>query len=356
MFKPIAAAILPLALIVMPGSAAPVAPMSSAIIAPKPTLDIAEAALLQGDGPAARVALQTINIGRLSPKDQLTHTCMLDRLNPRFVAGPMPGLEDAFGRDVLTAYRFYWHRALLNPDQREAAKDELVTKLLALLGQTNLTDEEAIVTALSERLSADRLNSSWGKTGQLYELMIWKNEVRAEVDVDLPSGKQRATLVLLDDMPSAGWSRYATCGSIGTGAWATDTALFAVFSAYDGLDSEDFHVNFLAHETQHFHDKNRYGDKLLGWQLEYRAKLVELVYAKDTLRDTIDSFSSNQSDTIEDPHSYANKRVLAAMRARLRVGSDVALKGLQQARISQAARALLADDTRFLDRQFLLRR
>jgi hypothetical protein len=356
MFKPMTAAALSFALVTMSPSPTPGATNSPPIIAPKPTLDAAESAVLQGDGPAARAALQSINIGRLSPKDQLIHSCMLDRLKPEFVAGPMPGLEDGFARDVLTAYRFYWHRALLLPEQREAAKSELVAKLLALLGQPNLTDEEAIVSALSERLSAIGLNSSWGKTGHLYELMIWKNEVRADVDIELPSGKQKAKLVLLDDMPSAGWSRYATCGSIGTGAWATDDALFAVFSVYDGLDSEDFHVNFLSHETQHFYDKNRYGDKLLGWQLEFRAKLVELVYAKDTLRETIDAFANNQSDTIDDPHSYANKRVLAAMRTRLRAGFDTQMKGLQQARISQAARAILAENTRELDRQFLVRR
>jgi hypothetical protein len=325
----------------------------AALIAPKPTLDAAESATLQADGPKARIALNAINVGRLSPKDQLVHACMLDRLNPEFNAGPMPGLDDPFARSVLTAYRFYWHRALLNPGQRDAAKNELVGKLLALLEQPNLSNEEAIATALSERLAKSGLNSSWGKTGLLYELMIWRNEVRAEIDVDLPSGKQRATLVLLDDMPSAGWSRYATCGSIGTGAWATDTALFAVFSVYDGVESEDFKVNFLSHETQHFYDKNRYGDKLQGWQLEYRAKLVELVYAKDTLRDTIDAFTANQSDNIEDPHSYANKRVLIALRGGLRAGASVDLKDLPQPRMSQTAKRLLAKDTRSLDRQFL---
>jgi hypothetical protein len=330
-------------------------PSPAPIIAPKPTLDAAESAILQGDGLGARAALLAINIGRLSPKDQLTHSCMLERLNPQFVAGPMPGLDDPFAREVLTAYRFYWHSALLNPAGREAAKEALVAKLVALLGQPNLTDDDAIETALSDRLAQSGLNSSWGQTGVLLELMIWKNEVRKEVEVDLPAGKQKATLVLLDDMPSAGWSRYATCGSIGTGAWATDTALFAVFSVYDGLESEDFHVNFLSHETQHFADKNRYGDKLLGWELEYRAKLVELVYAKDTLRDTLNNFITNQSDTIDDPHSYANKRVLAVMRTRLRVATSDELKNVPQSRMSQVVRSVLAENTRILDRRFLTR-
>jgi hypothetical protein len=80
-------------------------PSPAPIIAPKPTLDAAESAILQGDGLSARAALSAINIGRLSPKDQLTHNCMLERLKPQFVAGPMPGLGDPIAGNLLTAFR-----------------------------------------------------------------------------------------------------------------------------------------------------------------------------------------------------------------------------------------------------------
>jgi hypothetical protein len=80
-------------------------PSRAPIIAPRPTLDAAEAAILQGDGLGVRAALLAIDIGRLSPKDQLIHNCMLERLNPQFVAGPMPGLDDAIAGNLLTAFR-----------------------------------------------------------------------------------------------------------------------------------------------------------------------------------------------------------------------------------------------------------
>jgi hypothetical protein len=69
----------------------------------------------------------------------------------------------------------------------------------------------------------------------------------------------------------------------------------------------------------------------------------------------LNSFTANQSDTIDDPHSYANKRVLAAIRTRLRVATSEELKNVPQSRLSQVARSVLAENTRMLDRRFLTR-
>lgn len=48
-----------------------------------------------------------------------------------------------------------------------------------------------------------------------------------------------------------------------------------------------------------------------------RAKLAELAYARDASARRLRSMTSAQSDDMRPPHTYANKRVVAALAARL---------------------------------------
>jgi hypothetical protein len=113
---------------------------------------------------------------------------------------------------------------------------------------------------------------------------------------------------------------------------------------YDSLTDENFWVNFLAHESQHFADKRRYKN-LADWELEYRAKLVELAYAVTTKDDVLSTFSNNQSDDKDDPHSYANKQVLIAIRQRLRLSKDAKLTDVPVSSLHEVALAELRADS-----------
>ena len=125
------------------------------------------------------------------------------------------------------------------------------------------------------------------------------------------------------------------------GGWATDEALFAVVPSYrDGLDSEAFRVVFLGHEAQHFADQNRFPE-MPSWELEYRAKLVELAQAEEVSRKRLLGFMEAQSDDMDSPHTYANKRVIADLSRRLGKSPDlVSIPELQR-----AAREQLVADT-----------
>lgn len=112
----------------------------------------------------------------------------------------------------------------------------------------------------------------------------------------------------LDGFVSFGWAGYATCNRYHTAGWATDTALFAVKSAYGNLASEDFKVSYLAHESRHFSDKRRF-PKLEAPELEYRAKLTELALARQTLYDLVTTFARRGGSDRADPHGFANRRV-----------------------------------------------
>jgi hypothetical protein len=161
-------------------------------------------------------------------------------------------------------------------------------------------------------------------------------------DVQLPEGPYTVRVELLDDFVSRGWMAYGRCERGSAGGWATDKALYAVVPRYSqGLDSEEFRVVFLGHETQHFADQNAYPG-IKPWELEYRAKLVELAQGREVSAKRLDYMVTAQSDDTNSPHTYANKRVVADLTARLGAAPDkVSIDRLQQ-----AARDQLVEDTR----------
>jgi hypothetical protein len=161
-------------------------------------------------------------------------------------------------------------------------------------------------------------------------------------DVQLPEGPYTVRVELLDDFVSRGWMAYGRCERGSAGGWATDKALFAVVGRYtQGLDSEEFRVVFLGHETQHFADQNAFPG-MAPWELEYRAKLVELAQGREVSAKRLDYMLTAQSDDMNSPHTYANKRVVADLTARLGKSPDaVSIDELQV-----AARDQLLEDTR----------
>lgn len=106
-------------------------------------------------------------------------------------------------------------------------------------------------------------------------------------------------------------------------------------------------VTFLGHEAQHFAYLKRW-PAMAPWLLEYRAKLVELAGADTTLQDVLRRFYESQGDdATNQPHAFANRKVIADLGARL--GSDGQLADLRKidsTALRAAARALLIEDTR----------
>jgi hypothetical protein len=121
-------------------------------------------------------------------------------------------------------------------------------------------------------------------------------------------------------------------------------AIYAVRPGWRDLNGENFLVSFLAHEAQHFADRERF-QNLESWELEYRAKLVELMLADTTLTRLLVAFSNSQSDDPAIPHAYANNRVLAALRKRLNLDAEAALDNVPREALRQAVDAELRADT-----------
>lgn len=303
----------------------------------------ASGALLQADGPRARALLSALPAEALSTADAAFRACALNRLDPE--RAPSPPAEDAaFAQKALHAYRLYWRAAVIQPETRDAEEAALAARLSVLLDRPDLTTMAAVDGPMRERIRAEGGFVLGGRTGRLLDLMLWSRQDEREVAVALPEGPHEVKLFLLDDFASRGWSEWLTCGRTGTGGWAKTEGLYAIVPAYDSLEDEAFAVNFLAHETQHFADYAAWAG-LPSWQLEYRAKLTEVALAETTRARTLERFVRNQGDDQADAHSYANRRVLEALRRRLALAPDADLAAAAPDALRAAAQAELQADT-----------
>jgi hypothetical protein len=315
-------------------------------------VDRATGLALQADSASAAKILAGIPDGVLAGEAAAFRACMIERFGSSAGALPDVGIEDAWVGTLVAAYLGYWQQALTEPTALASAEAELQRAVGALLARP-LTEGDQLDQAEPEiqaELAKRELHALLGRTAPLRELMLWKKQFVASKRVQLPEGTYSVTITYLDDFVLRGWGHYATCGRRSAAGWATDAGLFAVVPAYTRLDDETFSVRFLAHETQHFADKQAFGD-LEAWELEYRAKLAELALAHTTLAGTLKQICENRSErSKQSPHAYANFAVIHDLEQRLagNPGYYALAEGklADEEAVRDAARTLLIEDSR----------
>ena len=310
---------------------------------PQPPAALSEAvgAALQADSGRALAFVDSVDQSALSTRNQALVICMRARLRPT----SEPATESAMLADrALAIYQRYWVASMAHPATRAEEEKRLADALRQLLGAPPTAGMDALEPLLAAALTKEGFHSLQGQTGLLRELMIWSKQDERLMPVALPEGKFKVKVELLDGFKSFGWSSYATCGRASTGGWATDDALFAVVPRYASLNGEEFSVSFLGHESQHFADKAHFKG-LQSWELEYRAKLTELAQADATRGKVLSKFMQDQGDDPASPHSYANRRVLGDMIARLHLNSAQDLMTADGATLQTVAVTLLREDT-----------
>ena len=244
--------------------------------------------------------------------------------------------EGPLFRRLLEVYHSYYRDVFylqLEPGQAEEA---MRRSFIGLLG---VQDVEASLDALeagpiAQAFQAQGFQFLGGRTRGCYGPYVWAHTDSAVYDVELPGGTTQYTVNLLDGFLSKGWLDYLSFGAAGTGGWCNgDGPIHCVRDSYD-LDSEAFRVSLLKHEAQHAAD-------LAVWpgmspeDLEYRAKLVELIYSEQ--RNLLKKFSDQAgSQNPSDGHARAAARIMEEMAQRL----GAAPQDAPFAEVQAAARAL----------------
>jgi hypothetical protein len=309
----------------------------------KRAMSVASGQALQGNIRRALAELDSVPVAEFGTKDRAVRSCMIERFRSD-VDGSSPTASGPFADRVIALYQAYWRASLLDPEKKASEEDRLRSELARLTGLPVGSAPARVDDVIKERLAAEGFHALMGRTPPFLELIVWGKQTGQDADVALPEGTHEVRVNVLDEFASLGWSAYATCDRSFTGGWVKPEAVYAVKPGWKSLEDENFRISFLAHETQHLVDKKRFAN-IESWELEYRGKLAELALADTTVPRLLSAFASNQGDDPDIPHSFANKRVIADLRCRLRLAPAADLGEIGVDAINEAARALLVEDS-----------
>lgn len=182
-------------------------------------------------------------------------------------------------QDILLAYQKYYRDAFYLEQSPEEATEGLRARLAGLLegGAASLDELEELA---AEAFRARGFHFLGGRTGGCYGPYIWRTEELRRYEVELPEGVQEYAVKLLGGFVMESWLSYLTFGLSGTGGWSNGDGLIHCVKRHYDLESESFRVSLLKHEAQHASDQSRYPG-MSSVDLEYRAKLVELIYSEE---------------------------------------------------------------------------
>jgi hypothetical protein len=276
---------------------------------------------LEGNVREALLVLERVPVESLDASERSARECLLQTFAEKKLA-PMEA-HDPFVADLISIYREYWMRVLLQELSASDGETYLFQRLSAFLGtaghRAKYDSLDDLVDELGSLLLQKGLHSIRGITRPYYELMVWRKETARTYDVNLPEMTIPVKVIFMQDFAVLGWSAFATCGKAYSGGWAKEDSLYCVAESYD-TSSETFSISYLAHESQHFADYRRF-PKLEQPELEYRAKLVELSQAKETARALVIRFALRTGKSRSAPHNFANLKVIADL-SRSVFGSD----------------------------------
>lgn len=224
---------------------------------------------------------------------------------------------DACINSILMIYQQYYRDVFYLCMDKEEAEDKLRMKLAGFLGteeaEIRLSDMEQ--NQIAEVFRSRGFHFLGGRTGGYYGPYVWQTTETKTYEVELPDAAQTYTIKLLDGFISKSWVDALSFGEVGTGGWVDENGIInCVRSAYD-FDSEAFQVSLLKHEAQHVRDLAR-DPNMSSEDLEYRAKLVELIYTGE--RNLLEQFA-READCADrsNGHASASDRIIKGFARRL---------------------------------------
>lgn len=245
----------------------------------------------------------------------------------RFQNHIFPSYPDisAFINTLLSLYQNYWFDSITEIRNEKEAQSILFNNLIGLINKYHSLQEteikwpienvyeigqlEEIIQVISNQLGYFVL---MGTTRPYAELIIWEKQTEQNFSINLDEGTVNVSIIFLDNFLSHGWLAFATLNRMKAGGWATKEHIYQIGSKPTNIDDEKFKIDILYHEGRHFSDYKFFPNLKQG-ELEYRAKLTELVYAVDSIYERIKNFLRSAKDDPAIPHSFAAYYVIRSL-------------------------------------------
>ncbi len=255
-------------------------------------------------------------------------------------------------RKVILAYYQYFISVLSSRNVREA-ETRLVIALQAIMPCCP-AEINSLETKLEEIFNEKGYQFLGGVTAPFRGPYIWKNTVKKTFCVELPFHTEEVNVYFLSDFLMLSWVHFATFGKKYARGWAKEEGLFYVDEHPEkkkvNRESSEFQVSYLKHEAQHLSDYSRF-PKLKQLELEYRAKLVELIYEPNPFKQLKKFYYENKNDP-SFPHSYSSylllKRLAKLVFGKEETGDLEKWQSVESGRIREGAWRLFEESTKVL--------
>lgn len=218
---------------------------------------------------------------------------------------------DKVVNEICNIYAKYWNSVFWLLNEGNEAERTLLDDLNAFISDGVYADIDSAEEKLKILVENRGFHFQGGMTQGYWGPYIWKKTNRKIYSVKLPHAFERYPLDMMTGFVCCSWMDYISLGRIGTGGWAGDDGTLAcVKKRYFGyMHTSRFKVNFLKHEAQHAFDKRSNPD-ITSVQLEYRAKLVQIIYGKN-LRAFAGFLSEADGSKEENSHAYASNLLVS---------------------------------------------
>jgi len=309
---------------------------------------------LQGDVVAAYEYIQSV------PEKSTKQKKLEAKYFRRFFSAKPPyrfKSDDPWIRRVLVAYYQYFTAVLTRKSVLEA-ENQLRESLVELIPESTLKDNMDILEAyLEQKFKEKGYHFLGGVTPPYRGPYIWKTTTEKEFTVLLPHQVQKVTVYFMTDFLLQSWIHFATFGEKFAGGWAKEDGLYFVAERPKNkrveINSSEFQVSYLKHEAQHQIDFARFPD-LSPKDLEYRAKLVELIYEPVSFR-LLKKFFYEKKDDSRLPHPHSAYVIMERLKAMVFKNSkEPSLEQwmkVDSALIQECAWKLYDEHTKFLEEQ-----
>lgn len=213
-------------------------------------------------------------------------------------------------------YQNYYRNIFWDDIPNEEAKELLFNELWVFCGsKIDLPKDENIESSIAKIVESEGYQFLGGRTGGFYGQYIWKSSLETTYEVELPSGIETYSIIMMDGFISRSWLDFISFGHMGTGGWIGENGTLCCVKDSYNIESENFAISFLKHEAQHAYDKKKYPN-ITSVDLEYRAKLIELIYwPNEELIKSI--FNEADNSNPNNSHSVAAFRIINSMSARI---------------------------------------
>jgi len=244
--------------------------------------------------------------------------------------------------DFLHCYEDYLKWALINEVTTEECKESFLNKFEKFF--PNVCNFDEIGDSVKAYFKERGYYAQFGVTRPYPDLYLWSKQTMRIEEVELPEAVEEINVCEMDGIITRGWLNYLSMNKIGAGGWVTQGGANYFKDKYD-IHSDDFKISLIKHEAQHFHDIKNY-PKMQSTDLEYRAKLVELIYYRE-----MECFFSFLREMCSDddrthPHSYASRKIIQALSNRI-FGKELETRPdlwtAEGSKISSASLALLKE-------------